>query len=237
MCPTCHMISIPQCHIFCARHQLAMKVSWVLAGSFVDDQFSFSLRLISPSKSPPLLSCTTTCHIGVFPTCHIFLCPHQHIFLCRSHCYNLTIKLTTHFVMHHNLPRWCVSNTPHFSVSSLTHICVSLSLLLVTRFRFLTTSHCCIGAITHGSCKEFYRKMDSMRAWLEKKIKSHGSSCKVLDSTLMSNDSSISVVRSIFKWIIIDVFQCNWTYLLTFPSCVLMFSLLLVKRQYCRQNC
>ena len=199
MCPTCHMISIPQCHIFCARHQLAMKVSWVLAWSFVDDQFSFSLRLISPSKSPPLLSCTTTCHIGVFPTCHIFLCPHQHIFLCRSHCYNLTIELTAHFVMHNNLPHWCASNSPHFSVSSSTHFSVSLSLLQVTCFRFLATSRCRIGAIAHGSCKEFYRKMVSMRSRSEKKIKSNGSSCKVLDSTLMSNDSSISVVRSIFK--------------------------------------
>jgi hypothetical protein len=152
---------------------------------------------ISPSNSPPILTCTTTCHICVFSTHHIFLCPHWHIFLCPCHCCRLQ----------------------------------------VTRFRFLATSHRHIGAIARGSCNEFYRKMDSMRARSEKKIKSHGSSCKVLDSTLMSNDSSISVVRSIFKWIIIDVFQCNWTYLLTFPICVFMFSLLLVKRQYCRQNC
>jgi len=57
---------------------------------------------------------------------------------------------------------------------------------------FLATSRRRIGAITRGSCNEFYRKMDSIRARSEKKIKSHGSSCKVLDSTLMSNDSSIS---------------------------------------------
>ena len=214
-----------------------MKVSWVIAWSFADDEFSFSLRLIAPLKSPPLLSCTTTCHVGVFPTCHIFMCHHGHIFLCWWHCYNLAIKLTTHFFMHHNLPHWCVSNSPHFSVSSLTHFSVSLSLLQVTRSRLLATSRRRIGAIARGSCNEFYRKMDSIRARLEKKIKSHRPSCKVLDSTLMSNDSSISVVRSIFKWIIIDVFQCNWTYLLTLPFCVFMFSLLLVKLQYCRQNC
>ena len=164
---------------FCVRHQQGMKVSWVLAWSFVDDEFSFSLRLISPLKSPPLLSCTTTCHVGVFPTYHIFLCRHQHIFLCHSHFYNLKIELTTHFVMHHNLP-W-ISNSPHFSVSSSTHFSVSLSLLQVTRFRILATSRRRIGAITHGSCKEYYRKMDSMRARLEKKIKSRGSSSKVLD--------------------------------------------------------
>ncbi len=31
--------------------------------------------------------------------------------------------------MHHNLPRWCVSDMPHFSVSSSTQFSVSFSLL------------------------------------------------------------------------------------------------------------
>ncbi len=31
--------------------------------------------------------------------------------------------------MHHNLPRWCVSDMPHFYVSSFTHFSVSVTLL------------------------------------------------------------------------------------------------------------
>jgi hypothetical protein len=146
VCPTCHVITFPQCHIFCVRHQQGMKVSLFLAWLFVDDEFAFSPRLISPSNSPPILSCTTTCHVGVFLTCHIFLCPHRHIFLCRSHCYNLTIELTAHFVMHHNLLKLnahfdapqlatlaCFRHATFFCVLIDTFFCV---LVLVTGHSF-----------------------------------------------------------------------------------------------------
>ena len=112
--------------------------------------------------------------------------------------------------MHQNLPHWCVSDMPHYSMSSSTHIPVLLLLLQVTRFSFLSTSRHHIGscAIIRGSCK------DSMRARLEQRIKkSHGSICKVLDTTPIPNDNSIDMVRSCFMLIIVDVFQSSRTYL------------------------
>ena len=128
VCPTCQLDYVPTMPYVCVHHQQGMKVSWVLAWSFVDDVLSFSLRLISPSNSLPILSCTTTCHIGVFPTCHIFLCPHQHMFLCRCNCYNLTIELTA-----------------FLSCITTCHICVFLTchiFLCPHRHIFLCCCHC-----------------------------------------------------------------------------------------------
>ena len=143
--------------------------------------------------------------------------------------------LQSHHRTHHpfchaqNLPHWCASNSPNFSASSLTHFSVSLALLQGTRFMFLATSRRCIGAIARSHVMSFIGR------WI---LLGHGRRRKsnLMDPVVMFWIQPWCQMTAQFLWII-EVFQCDWTYLLTLPICVFVFSLLLVKLQYCRQNC